>query len=108
MAGLSHGPTVLHVGYLPATVEEVFFPHAELVGDVGPRLALLADQLEGRLPNAAALLPLHAGILAHFDESPENTWSQICPSSRREGWPKNLSRSRPPAHLAIRSRRLIQ
>src|SRR5262249_26442802 len=22
------GPTVLHVGYLPATVEEVFFPHA--------------------------------------------------------------------------------
>ena len=24
-----NGPTVLHVGYLPATVEEVFFPHAE-------------------------------------------------------------------------------
>ena len=30
------GPTVLHVGYLPATVEEVFFPQAELIGDVGP------------------------------------------------------------------------
>jgi len=26
------GPIVLHVGYLPATVEEVYFPHAELVG----------------------------------------------------------------------------
>jgi acetolactate synthase I/II/III large subunit len=25
------GPTVLHVGYLPATVEEVYFPQAELV-----------------------------------------------------------------------------
>src|SRR6201994_1590117 len=41
------GPTVLHVGYLPATVEEVFFPHAELVGDVGPSLGLLADRLGG-------------------------------------------------------------
>ena len=48
------GPTVLHVGYLPATVEEVFFPQAELIGDVGPSLALLADRLEGKLPRAPA------------------------------------------------------
>jgi acetolactate synthase-1/2/3 large subunit len=62
------GPKVIHVGYMPATVEEVFFPHAELVGDVGPSLALLADRLEGRLPNASALLPLREGILAHVTE----------------------------------------
>jgi len=60
------GPTVLHVGYLPATVEEVFFPHAELIGDVGPTLALLAQRLEGKLPNAQALLPLREEILAHL------------------------------------------
>ena len=47
-----NGPQVLHVGYLPATVEEVFFPHAELIGDVGPSLDLLADRLEGKLPRA--------------------------------------------------------
>src|SRR5262249_59567552 len=52
------GPSVLHVGYLPATVEEVFFPNAELIGDVGPSLRLLADRLEGQLPRAGALLPL--------------------------------------------------
>ncbi len=57
------GPTVLHVGYLSATVEEVFFPHAEVVGDVGPSLALLAGRLEGKLPRAGALLPLRATIL---------------------------------------------
>ena len=62
------GPKVIHVGSMPATVEEVFFPHAELVGDVGPSLALLADRLEGRLPNASALLPLREGILAHVTE----------------------------------------
>src|SRR6202012_1533523 len=63
-----HGPKVLHVGYLPATVEEVYFPHAELIGDVGPSLALLADRLEGRLPRAGALLALRERILAHIAE----------------------------------------
>ncbi len=65
------GPTVLHVGYLPAAVEEVFFPHAEMVGDVGPSLALLADRVEGKLTNAGALLPLREGILAHIAERAE-------------------------------------
>ena len=51
------GPKVIHVGYTPATVEQVYFPHAEVVGDVGPSLALLADRLEGRLP---AGIPAHA------------------------------------------------
>ena len=58
-----NGPKVIHVGYTPATVEEVYFPHAEVVGDVGPSLELLADRLEGKLPNAGALLPLREGIL---------------------------------------------
>ena len=51
------GPQVIHVGYTPANVEEVYFPHAEVVGDVGPSLELLADRLEGKLRNAGALLP---------------------------------------------------
>jgi acetolactate synthase I/II/III large subunit len=61
-----NGPRVLHVGYLPAAVEEVYFPHAELIGDVGLTLALLAQRLEGKLPNAGALLPLREGILARI------------------------------------------
>ncbi|HEY2533516.1 MAG TPA: acetolactate synthase large subunit [Xanthobacteraceae bacterium] len=65
------GPTVLHIGYLPATVEEVYFPHAELIGDVGPSLQLLADRIEGKLPHAGALLPLREGILAHIAERPQ-------------------------------------
>jgi acetolactate synthase I/II/III large subunit len=60
------GPKVIHVGYTPATVEQVFFPHAEVVGDVGPSLALLADRLEGRLHNAGALLPQRQEILARI------------------------------------------
>lgn len=75
------GPTVLHVGYLPATVEEVYFPHAELIGDVGPTLTLLADRLEGKLPHAGALLPLRAEILAHIGARAEE--SRLPPTPQR-------------------------
>jgi acetolactate synthase I/II/III large subunit len=74
-----HGPTVLHVGYLPASVEEVFFPHAELVGDVGPSLRLLADRLEGRVASAAALLPLREEILAHLTDRAEESRFPLTP-----------------------------
>jgi acetolactate synthase-1/2/3 large subunit len=62
------GPKVIHVGYTPAAVEQVFFPHAEIVGDVGPSLDLLADRLEGRLPPESALLPLRGPILARITD----------------------------------------
>ena len=63
-----NGPKVVHVGYQPATVEQVYFPQAEVVGDLGPSLRLLADRVEGRLPNAGALLPMRERILARIAE----------------------------------------
>jgi acetolactate synthase-1/2/3 large subunit len=57
------GPEVVHVGYQPANVEQVYFPQTEVIGDIGPSLRLLADRVEGRIPNAGALLPLREGIL---------------------------------------------
>ena len=58
------GPQVIHIGYTPANVEQVYFPQAEVVGDVGPSLALLADRLEGKLqPGQSDLLGLRVGIL---------------------------------------------
>ena len=67
------GPKVIHVGYTPANVEEVYFPDAEVIGDLGPSLALLADRVQGKLPNAGALVPLRENIiertLARSEES---------------------------------------
>ena len=57
------GPHVVHVGYQPATVEQVYFPQSEVIGDIGPSLNALADRLEGKLPNAQALLHLRQRIL---------------------------------------------
>src|SRR3984893_58521 len=69
----ARGPKVLHVGYLPATVEEVYFPHAELIDDIFPSLALLADRLEGKLPRAGALLPLREQILGRIGDRAEES-----------------------------------
>ena len=59
----ANGPKVIHVGYQPANVEQVYFPQAEVIGDLGPSLRLLADRIEGKIPHAQALLPLREGIL---------------------------------------------
>jgi acetolactate synthase-1/2/3 large subunit len=75
----ANGPKVLHVSYLPATVEEVYFPHAELIGDVGPSLMLLAERLEGKLKNAGALLPLRGGILARLTERADESRFPLTP-----------------------------
>ena len=70
-----NGPQVIHVGYTPATVERVYFPQCEVVGDVGPSLELLADRVEGRLHNAGALLGLRDGILDRIaDRATEDRW----------------------------------
>jgi acetolactate synthase I/II/III large subunit len=62
------GPMVIHVGYEPARVEQVYFPQAEVIGDLGASLRLLADRIEGKLPHAQALLTLREGILGRVAE----------------------------------------
>jgi acetolactate synthase I/II/III large subunit len=62
------GPKVIHIGYQPAHIEQVYFPQAEIVGDLGPSLRLLADRVEGKIRNAQALLPLREGILARIED----------------------------------------
>jgi acetolactate synthase I/II/III large subunit len=74
-----NGPIVLHVGYLPATVEEVYAPNAELVGDVAQNLGLLADRLEGGLPNAGALLALREKILARIADRAKESRYPLTP-----------------------------
>jgi acetolactate synthase I/II/III large subunit len=74
------GPKVIHVSYSPANVEEVYFPQAEVVGDIGPSLALLADRLEGKLqPGQSDLLALRAGILDRINDRAEEDRFPITP-----------------------------
>ena len=62
------GPEVIHISYTQAHVEEVYFPQASVVGDVGTSVSLLADLVEGDLPNASALLPMREHIQERLAE----------------------------------------
>jgi acetolactate synthase I/II/III large subunit len=75
----AQGPVVIHVGAIPATVEQVYFPQAEIIGEVGASLALLADRLDGALPHAAALLGLREGILARLADRAEEDRFPLTP-----------------------------
>jgi acetolactate synthase I/II/III large subunit len=75
----AQGPQVIHIGATPATVEQVYFPQAEIIGEIGAGVALLADRLEGRLPNAAALLGLREAILARLADRAEEDRFPLTP-----------------------------
>jgi acetolactate synthase-1/2/3 large subunit len=76
----AQGPVVIHVGATPATVEQVYFPQAEIIGDIGASLALLADRFDDdALPHAAALLGLREGILARLADRAEEDRFPLTP-----------------------------
>jgi acetolactate synthase-1/2/3 large subunit len=67
------GPKVIHVGFSPASVEQVYFPHAELIGDVGPSLSLLADRIEGKLRVDPAFTGLRSEILGRIRQRADDS-----------------------------------
>jgi acetolactate synthase I/II/III large subunit len=68
MGQVAGGPMVIYIGYVSATVEQVFHPDAELIGDIGATVTTLADRLDGRLTRESDMLALRKTILAHINE----------------------------------------
>jgi len=79
MGRASGGPKVIHIAYVSASVEEVFHPDAELIGDVGASVTALADRLEGRLAPDPGMLELRKVILAHINERAEADGFPVTP-----------------------------
>jgi acetolactate synthase-1/2/3 large subunit len=74
-----NGPTVIHIGFTSANVEQVFFPHAEVIGDIGASLPLLAERLEGRLKVDDAFPDLRQKILGHINDRAEDERFPVTP-----------------------------
>jgi acetolactate synthase-1/2/3 large subunit len=79
MGKAAGGPRVIHVGYVSANVEEVFYPDAELIGDIGASVAALAERLEGKLSPDQGMPELRKSILAHINERAEDERFPIIP-----------------------------
>jgi acetolactate synthase-1/2/3 large subunit len=79
MGQAAGGPKVIFVGYVSATVEQVFYPDAELIGDIGTTVAALADRLGGRLNPDSEMLALRQNILAHINERADSDQFPVIP-----------------------------
>lgn len=79
MGQAAGGPKVIFVGYVSATVEQVFYPDAELIGDIGTTVAALADRLGGRLNPDPEILALRQNILAHINERADSDRFPVIP-----------------------------
>jgi acetolactate synthase-1/2/3 large subunit len=79
MGGITGGPKVIHIGYQPAHVEQVFYPDAELIGDIGANVTALADRLAGEVKVDPNMLDLRKSILEHLNEGGDNAAFPVVP-----------------------------
>src|SRR4051812_33791155 len=77
---MSHGQkSVVHIGYTPATIEEIYSPQVEVTGDITAALLSLAERLEGRLGPSSDLLALRESILARVAEGGDDNRITLVP-----------------------------
>jgi acetolactate synthase-1/2/3 large subunit len=79
MGKATGGPRVIHVGYTSAHVEEVFYPDAELIGDIGASVTALADRLEGKVSPDPDMPDVRKEILGHLNERAEDDRFPVIP-----------------------------
>jgi acetolactate synthase-1/2/3 large subunit len=72
MGGITGGPKVIHIGYQSAHAEQVFYPDAELIGDIGANVTALAERLAGRVKVDPDMLALRKRILERLNESSDS------------------------------------
>jgi acetolactate synthase-1/2/3 large subunit len=71
---------VIHIGFVPAAVEEVYFPQTEIIGDIARGLDLLAGELlEGRLKMNPDWVALRRDILDHITDRAEEDRFPLTP-----------------------------
>jgi acetolactate synthase-1/2/3 large subunit len=70
---------VVHIGFVSATIEEVYFPQAEVIGDIAKGLDLLAGLLEGQLEMNPEWVVLRKEILDRIIDRAEEDRFPLTP-----------------------------
>ena len=73
------GPQVIHVSDQSATVEQVYRPDIEVLGDIGASVEGLAERLEGRLSPDEGMVGLRRTILARLNDRAEEDRFPVTP-----------------------------
>ena len=79
LMGSNSGPRVVYIGYASATVEQVFHPDTEVIGDIGATVTMLADALQQRVHAAGEFTALRDKIRGHLGERAEDERFPVIP-----------------------------
>ncbi|NIJ35343.1 acetolactate synthase large subunit [Sphingomonas oligoaromativorans] len=79
MGRAAPGRKVVHIGYASASVEEVFFPDVELIGDIAANVIALADRLEPVSAGSNPIFELRQGILDRINLGTDETRFPVTP-----------------------------
>jgi acetolactate synthase-1/2/3 large subunit len=75
----SGGPKVIHVSFQSATVEQVYHPDIEVIGDIGPSVDALAERLEGKLSEDQGMVDLRQKILSRLNDRADEDRFPVTP-----------------------------
>ncbi|WP_312821161.1 acetolactate synthase large subunit [Brevundimonas sp.] len=73
------GPKVIHIDYQSATVEQVFHPDLEVIGDIGTTVLALAEKLDGQLSLDPHMLELRERILGRINDRADEDRFPVTP-----------------------------
>src|SRR5258708_36513609 len=74
------GTQVVHIDFNSADIDQIYFPHVEVIGDIGDSVARLADRLHGKLsPDAGYFMKIREYVLAHTGEGADDPRFPMAP-----------------------------
>jgi acetolactate synthase-1/2/3 large subunit len=73
------GPKVIHVSFQSATVEQVYHPDIEVIGDIGASVGGLAARLEGKLAEDQGMVDLRQKILSRLNDRADEDRFPVTP-----------------------------
>jgi acetolactate synthase-1/2/3 large subunit len=80
----AEGPRVVHIDFHRADIDEIYFPHVEVIGDIADSLWRLARRLDGRLKHdvsgaTSAIMKLREQVHAHVAERADDPRFPVIP-----------------------------
>jgi acetolactate synthase I/II/III large subunit len=74
------GPKVVHVDFNSADIDQIYFPHVEVIGDIADSVGRLANHLHGKLTHDPSyFMKMRDSVLAHMGEGADNPRFPLAP-----------------------------
>jgi acetolactate synthase-1/2/3 large subunit len=74
------GPKVVHVDFNSADIDQIYFPHVEVIGDIADSVRRLADHLHGKLKHDPSyFMKIRDSVLAHIGEGADDPRFPLAP-----------------------------